>query len=439
MPVERENLVMICCSDIAGQVRGKGFPERDLDDRWRLGVGWTPTNVMINCLGRIPATPFGPFGDLFLVPDPAGEVHLDFADGSPPTRFILGDIQTLDGTPWDCCLRGLLKRALDTLEQETGLRLYASFEHEFHYWGADERTGDSYALSAMRGIETFAAELLGALRAAGLEPETLLPEYGPRQFEVTVRPAFGVEAADRAVKLREICRTVARRHDSRISFSPVVSRGVVGNGLHIHFSLSDRDGQPVTYDLNDSSGLSARAGAFAAGILRHAPALCALTAPSVLSYERLKPHCWSAFWTNLGLRDREALLRICPVPALADIDPAPRYNLEYRAADAAASPYLQLAALVLAGLQGLRENLPTPPVTEQDPETFSPEQREQLGIRILPQSLAAALDALEADAVAQGWLGPVLARAYLMHKRGEIGMLEGKSADEIARIYAEAY
>ena len=439
MRVERDNLVMICCSDIAGQVRGKGVPERDLEQRRRLGVGWTPTNVMINCLGRIPATPFGPFGDLLLVPDPAGEVNLDFADGSLPTRFFLGDILTLDGEPWDCCLRSLLKRALEDLQAETGLQLYASFEHEFHYWGADERTGDSYALSSMRGIEPFTADLLGALRAAGLEPETLLPEYGPRQFEVTMGPALGVEAADRAVKLREICRTIARRHDTQVSFSPVVSRGVVGNGLHIHFSLRDRDGEPVTYDPHGNAGLSEQAGAFAAGILRHAPALCALTAPSVLSYERLRPHSWSAYWTNLGLRDREALLRICPVPELPDIDPAPRYNLEYRAADAAASPYLQLAALVFAGLQGLREELPAPEVTEEDPETLDAAQRERLGIRVLPRSLAAALDALETDSVATGWLGPVLSRAYLMHKRGEIGMLEGMSADEIARLYAEAY
>ena len=289
MPIDRQRLVMICCSDIAGQVRGKGFPAGELESRRRFGVGWTPTNVMINCFGRIPATPFGALGDLMLVSDAATETVLDFGDGMPVEHFLLGDILTLDGRPWECCLRCTLRRTLEALEQEAGLRLYASFEHEFHLFGATTRPGASYALSALRGVEPFIGDFLGALDSAGLEPDTFLPEYGPQQFEVTVRPAFGIEAADRAVRLREICRAVARRHGLQASFAPLVSYGVVGNGVHIHFSLTDREGKPVTYDPGGPGGLSAAAGSFAAGILRHSRALCAVTAPSVPSYERLKP------------------------------------------------------------------------------------------------------------------------------------------------------
>lgn len=439
MPVERQRLVMVCCSDIAGLVRGKGFPLTELPQRRRFGVGWTPTNTMINCFGRIPATPFGPRGDLFLVPRPEGEVVLDFADGTPVKHFILGEITNLDGSPWDCCLRSLLRRSLAALEEEAGLKLFAAFEHEFHYSGAPERMGGGYALEALGGTELFVEEFLGALAANGLEPETLLPEYGPRQIEVTVKPAFALEAADRAVKLREICRSVARRHGATVSFAPVVTYGVVGNGVHIHFSLTDRAGRPVTYDPAGPRGLSAKAGSFVAGILRHARALAAVTAPSAASYERLKPNAWSAFYANLGFRDREALVRICPLPEAADVDPAPRYNLEFRAADATASPYLQLALLVQAGLQGLREKLPAPPITEDDPAKLSPEERQARAIAELPHSLEEALQALEADSLALGWLGPTLAEAYLMHKRGELGMTEGQSGENLCRLYAEVY
>jgi glutamine synthetase len=439
MAIERESLVMVCCSDIAGQVRGKGFPRRDLEQRWKLGVGWTPTNIMINCFGRIPATPWGALGDLLLVPDPAGEVFLDFGDGGPPEHFILGDIKTLDGAPWDCCPRSFLRHALQKLEAETGFRLIAAFEHEFYCTGADDRVGDSYALSSLRGVETFVETLLGALRAAGLEPETFLPEYGPKQFEVTVKPAPGLEAADRAVKLREITRAVARRQGMCASFSPVVTHGIVGNGVHIHFSLTDRDGRPATYDPNGPGGLSAAAASFAAGILRHAPAICAVTAPSVISYERLKPHSWSAHWINLGLRDREALIRICPVPEDPSVDAAKCFNLEYRAADAAASPYLQLGMLVHAGLEGIRDKLPAPAISQGDPGNLSAEERADRGIGELPTSLGAALDALEADETARGWLGASLAEAYLMHKRGEAEMAAGKTIEELCRLYAQAY
>jgi glutamine synthetase len=434
-----EDLIQICCCDIAGQVRGKGFPASRLEHHRRFGVGWTPTNIMINCLGSIPATPFGPRGDLYLVPVEGSEVVLDFADGTPVERWFLGDILNLDETPWDCCPRAFLKRALAELEARAGLRLKASFEHEFHLEGAHHRSGDSYALSSLRSVAPFTHDFVAALRVNGLEPETFLPEYGPRQYEITVRPAIGVAAADRAVKLREICRAVAERHGLVASFAPVVTRGIVGNGVHIHFSLEDLTGNPVSYAREAPGGLAATTAAFAAGILRHVRAVCALTAPSLLSYERLRPHAWAAYWGNLGQRDREALLRICPLPTAADVDPAPRFNLEFRAADAAASPYLQLGMLVMAGLQGITDGLEAPPIYDGDPEELSEAERQAMGIQDLPRSLEEALKALEADAVAGGWLGPTLRDAYLMHKRGEIGMLQGLDADEICRRYAEAY
>ena len=429
---------MVACSDVAGQVRGKGFPADQLEARRRFGVGWTPTNVMINCFGRIAETPFGSSGDLLLVPVPGGEYRLDFGEDGVE-HVVLGDILTTAGDPWACCLRSFLKCALDDLEREAGLHLVASFEHEFWLDNAEERPGDSYAISTLRGLEPFIGDFLGALRSNDVPPDTFLPEYGPRQFEVTIDPAQGLAAADQAVKLREICRSVARRHGHRVSFSPVVTRGIVGNGVHIHFSLRDRHGRPVSFAADGPGRLGAVQASFAAGILKHARALCALTAPSVISYERLKPHSWSAHYINMADRDREAMLRICPYPEVEGVDVAGRFNLEFRAADATASPYLQLGALVRAGLEGIRQNLPAPALTNGDPGALSPAERQARGIGELPTSLGEALDALEADPVAMGWLGPTLGQAYLMHKRGEIGMTNGVAIDELCRLYAEAY
>ena len=436
--LDRDRLVVVACSDVAGQLRGKGFPADQLDGRRRFGVGWTPTNVMINCFGRIPATPFGSSGDLMLVPAPGGDLKLDFGDGTVE-HLIVGDILHTDGQPWDCCLRGFLRRALDDLEAEAGLRIVASFEHEFWLDNAEERPGDSYAVSTLRGLEPFIGDVLRALRANDIKPDTYLPEYGPKQFEITVDPAVGLAAADHAVKLRETCRSVARRHGHRISFSPVVTRGIVGNGVHIHFSLVDGNGRPVSFAPGTPGKLSAVQASFAAGILRHARALCAITAPSVISYERLKPHSWSAHYINIADRDREAMLRICPYPEAPDVDVAKRFNLEFRAADATASPYLQLGVLVMAGLEGIRQGLPAPGLTSGDPGALSPEERSARGIGELPSSLGEALDALEADAVALGWLRPTLAEAYLMHKRGEIAATEGIATDELCGLYARAY
>src|SRR5262249_30994632 len=143
--------------------------------------------------------------------------------------------------------------------------------------------------------------------------------------------------ADRAVKLRQIVRAACERRDLRASFAPLLRKGGVGNGVHIHFSLEDGAGRPVTYDAARPGGLSEMAGAFAAGILANGRALCALTAPSAISYERLRANAWSASVTNLGRQDREALLRICPVSLKPGADVGASFNLEYRAADAAAT------------------------------------------------------------------------------------------------------
>ena len=437
--MHRSELIMACTSDIAGQVRGKGFPARDLESKLKGGIGWTPTNTMITAFGPIADSPWGALDDLILLPDPSTATRVDFGDGSPPEHFYLGDILTLDGTPWDCCLRGLLKAALAELEGR-GLRLVAAFEHEMFYEGALPRIGDGYSLDAIRRQGAFAESFLYALDTAGLEPDSFLPEYGPQQYEVTVRPAVGVAAADRAVILRELARGTARRLERHVSFAPMVlPEGGVGNGVHIHMSLTDLEGNPVTYDPAQPTGLSAVAGQFTAGLLRHLPALCAFTAPSVVSYARLVPNKWSAAYNNLGTRDREAAIRICPLNRLSDTPSERQFNFEYRAADAAASPYLALAAVVRAGLEGLAAGLATPEDSRGSPGAQSDDDLRSRGIVRLPQSLEAALAALESDTVAAGWFPDAFMEAYRRYKRCEIDLMKDLAVEDLCTRYSEAY
>jgi glutamine synthetase len=372
-----------------------------------------------------------------LKPDQDTRVDVDLGPDDPGEHFVLCDITHTDGRPWECCLRTCLKDALDALKAEAGLGLIAAFEHEFHYTGDAGEAGGAYALRSMRRGAVLGETLVAALDQAGIEVALFHPEFGAAQYEISVAPATGLAAADQAVILRELVRGVGVRLGQRITFSPVVAGMGVGNGVHVHMSLVDTGGEPAMYDAAGPGGLSAPGGSFVAGIVRHLPALVALTAASAVSYQRLVPHRWSAAFNNLGLRDREATMRICPVRE--DVDVASSYNVEYRAADAAASPYLMLAALVRAGLQGLREELPAPEPTEEDLALRTEAELEARGLRRLPTSLAEALAALEADEVARSWWPPQLLDVYLKHKRGEIGLLEGLSAEEQAARYAEVY
>lgn len=436
----KQEIVMLCCSDIAGQVRGKGFPARQLEARRHRGVGWTPTNLMITAHGAIAPGPWGPLGDLVLLPDLATHTRVDFGDGSAAENFVLGDIRTLDGEPWSCCPRAFLARGLAALEGEAGLRLKGAFEHELHYDAVEERPNAGYALDSFRRQDGFGETFLGALEAAGIGLDTFLPEYGPSQYEVTVAPAEGLRIADHAVILREMARAVAHRRGGRASFTPILRPDAVGNGVHVHFSLTDAaTGQPTTYDAAAPHGLSRVAGQFAAGVVAKLPALVALTAASTISYQRLVPNRWSAAWTNLGIQDREASLRICPVFETAGIAIERQFHLEYRAADAAASPYMLLGAIVWAGLSGIRAGLDTPEPTDGDPAALPDDARAARAIARLPGSLEAALDRLEADAELRAAMGAELHAAYLAHKRFEGGLMKDVAPDEQCRRYRLAY
>jgi len=437
--MQREHIVMFCYCDIAAQVRGKGFPGSQLPKRLKTGIGWTPTNIMLTAFGPIAESPWGPFGDLQLLADPATGVDVDFGDGHPREHFFLCDVVQTDGQPWDCCPRTFLKNALSALEQEAGLCLLSAFEQELYYEGADARIGSAYNLDAMRRQSTFAEVFIDALHKAGVEPESYLPEYGPCQYEVTCAPAVGVTSADRAVVIRELARAAARVHGHHVSFSPAVTPDVVGNGVHIHMSLSDRSGQPVMYGADRPHGLSQLGCSFVAGILHHAPALCALTAPSVVSYLRLVPHRWAAAWTNAGFRDREACVRICPVLETPGAAIAPQFNIEFRAADATANPYLALGALVHAGLDGIVRQMTLPAITTSDPEFLDPEERGRKGIVRLPQTLDEALDAFAADQALQSRFPSTLYETYLAHKRCEATLMAKVERDECCRRYEEAY
>jgi glutamine synthetase len=419
--MQREQIVFVGTSDWSGHFRGKSFPAADLPARLARGVGLAPTNIFLGALGGIQATTFGTQGEVFLVPDAGTKVFVPF-DGSTAEYFYIGDLRTPAGEPWNFCPRQVLRRALERLTRETGLQLLAAFEQEFTYSGVAAHPPQPYELDAYRRQGIFGEALLAALRQAGVVPDSFLAEFGPQQFEVTTAPGLGLRAADDAVIVREMARAVAFRLGHRASFTPIRDPHGTGSGTHIHWSFWDGD-RPVLYDAARPSGLSLMGSQFVAGILHHLPALCALTTPSVASYYRLRPNRWAPVQADVGLMDRGAALRICPVVGDDEAACARQFNVEFRVADAAASPYLALAALVAAGLDGIRDR--------RDLATLTP--------RPLPSSLGQALSLLEADDRAAEWLGPELLAAYVLFKRAELKGLEDIEEAEICRRYAEVY
>lgn len=421
-PLQREPLVFVGTSDLSGHFRGKSFPASDLPAKMQRGVGEAPTNMFLGAFGPIQFTPFGTVGEVFLVPDPSTRVSVSFGDDSGEFFFI-ADIRTADGAAWSFCPRQMLRRALGELTAQTGLALYATFEQEFVYSGVPPLPRRPYELEQLRRQGLFGETLLAAMRQAGVIPDSFLAEYGPQQFEVTSAPAVGLRAADDAVITRELTRAVAHRFGQSVSFTPIPTPDGVGNGTHIHFSFLDRDGRPALYDDRQPWNLSEIGRQFVAGIAHHLPALCAVTTPSVASYFRLRPNRWAPVYADAQPADRGAAIRIAPLNATDALERARQCNIEFRVADATASPYLALGVMVQAGLEGIREK-----------REIDPGDR-----RALPTSLAQALALLENTPAARSWLGADLLSGYLSFKRAELEALAKLEESEICRRYAEVY
>lgn len=431
------DLIFAATCDLAGKVRGKAFPAEQLERRLVRGVGWTPANVQITCFDEIADSPFGALGDLLLVPDAKAGVTARFGDRTE--RLMLGDIVTLEGEPWDLCTRALLVSALDRLHGLAGVRLLAAFEHEFQLKGESPLVGEGYGRLGFEAQRPLCEALMARIAAAGLSPDSVMKEFGPNQYEVVIGPEEGVRAADAAVIVRELVRSTARHFGESATFVPILDPAGVGNGVHVHMSFLDDSGQPAAFDPDGPCGMSGLTASFAAGILKHLDDILALTAPSAISGLRLTPHRWSAAYNNLGFRDREASLRVCPVTARDPASIARQFNVEFRAADAAACPHLALAAITHAGCQGIEDGLPAPSPTEEDLSLLSHEDLKARGFGRLPESLEAALERTVTNPTVSGWFPERFVPVYAAHKATEIAHVANMDTAARCAAYAQTY
>jgi glutamine synthetase len=403
-----------------GTVRAKASSLHGLEGRIRSGIGLTVGMQAMNSLdGLQPVEGMGPVGEVRLVPDPATFRVLPYA---PRTGAMLVDHVGLDGEPAPVCQRSFLKR-MEARLAERGARLEVAFENEFslatvvdgRYVPID--SGLCFSTISAAAAQDFVDELVDALDAQGITLEQYYSELGHGQHEISTAHAPALLAADEQLLVRESLRGVAVRHGLVASLAPKPWPDNAGNGCHIHFSLWDLDGARNRFhDAAASDGLSAEARAFVAGVLEHLSGLCGLTAPSFNSYRRIVPQYWAGAFVCWGHDNREAPVR---VPSLfAGMEEAST-NVELKSADASANPYLAVGGLIAAGLDGLERGLEPPEPVEVDPATIDQGKRTERGIVPLPGTQEGALDALAADDVLTGALGPVLAESYLAVRRSE--------------------
>lgn len=412
------SLLRFLYCDNANIVRGKAALAATAPNFLEAGIGLTVAMQGFTMTERIASdASVGPVGEIRLVPDLDTYVTLPYA---PRQAALLCDMQTLDGRPWELCPRSLLKRTLASAAGD-GFDVQVGFEHEFYL--AREVDGryvpfdDSLCFSSegMNSAAPVILETLDALQVQGVQPVQYYPELGPGQQEISIQHGYALRSADNEITARETIRGMARNHGLVASFAPKPFPKEAGSGNHIHLSLW-RDGRNAFYAPDDPLGISEVAYGFIAGLLAHLPGLLAITCPSLNSYERLAPGTWSSAYVCYGPDNREASVRIAS-PFRGHEEGST--NIELKAIDASANPYLALSAVIAAGLDGVRRNLRPGEPLLTNPSALSERELEARGIRRFPATLPDACAALEADELLMTTLGPRLGPDFIAIRHAE--------------------
>ena len=430
--------ITIVWADNNGIPRSRTVPIAGLADAAERGVGMSPLFAVFDSHDGISFAHGGlsdASGDIRLLPVLEQVTPLA---GQPGFAWAPGRQLGPDGEsyPYDqrSRLEAQVKRAA-----AAGLSVRAGFELEFFVSRAGDEPaaahqGPAYGPFALLQVDEFAAAVLRDLAANGVPVGQFHAEYGLSQLEVSLGPADAVTAADRQLLARQTIHAAARAHGLRVSFAPVVTLDGVGNGLHLHVSVS-RGGDNLLADQGDGrpGGDGAR---FLGGLLRDLPAIAAVSAPSVPSLLRRRPGYFAGAYQFWGVENREAPLRYVPSSPFIGTD---RANVELKASDASGNPYLALAAVLAAGLAGIDDNAELPPPIQEDPGTWTDEQRAERGLVPLPVTPEAQERALLASNRVGDALGGPLLGAFTAVRRADAAWAADRSPEETIAAHRWRY
>lgn len=410
-------------TDLHGVAKGKFVPLAHLDNLLTDGVGFSGPSIAGTGLPRT-----GARSEYFARGNASTARALPFMPGY--ARVVCDGF--VDGQPFNACPRQVLRRAIARLAQR-GWRLCTGIEPEFFLlrqqgcdWqpadDADRLAKPSYDLKSLPRQRDFLQALQRSLEACGLGVLQLDHEDAQGQYEVNFDFDEALASADHLMLFKLAAHALAEERGMVFSMMPKPFANQPGSGMHFHVSLWKGDDADASnlFVPHDASGavdlrstLSPLGRQFVAGVLAHAPALCALAAPTVNSYKRLvvgesiSGTSWAPAYVAHGVNNRTALVR-----TLHD-------RFEWRLPDASANPYLATATLIAAGLDGIERRLELAPACDADLFELSPTQVEATGLAPLPQSLGESVAALEADPVISAALGETLVTQFAQLKRAE--------------------
>ena len=403
-------------TDILGTVKNVSIPAHQAEKAFEEGIYFDGSSI--EGFVRIQES------DMRLDPDPDTFAVLPFrsqrGDDTVSARLICNVINTSTGEPFEGDPRYVLQRAVDRAA-EHGFELNAGPEPEFFVFEKDEDgnatttthdSGGYFDLAPKDLAQEIRAEIIYTLEEMGFEVEASHHEVARGQHEIDFKYDDALSTADNIATFRSVVRATAELHDVHATFMPKPIAGINGSGMHTHLSLFE-NGDNAFHDDSDEFNLSDTAYKFLGGILEHAPAIAAVTNPIVNSYKRLVPGYEAPIYVAWSDVNRSALVR---KPA-ARIPAASR--IELRSPDPSCNPYLAIAVMLHAGLDGIENDLEAPGPVRENIYEFTEADREERGIDTLPTTLGQAIAALQEDDVVLDALGPHVSEKYVQAKTQE--------------------
>lgn len=357
--------------------------------------------------------------DMCLHPDLDSFVILPWDCDEGKTARLICDVYNSDGTPFEGDPRYVLRRAIKKAA-DMGYNCFAGPECEFFLFHLDQNgkattntfdMGGYFDLGSVDRGESCRRDICLCLEQMGFEIEASHHENAIAQHEIDFKYDEVLRTADNVMTFKYVVKNLAHRHNLHATFMPKPIYGICGSGMHINISLF-KDGKNVFCDENDAAGLSQTAYSFVAGVMHHIRAITVLTNPIVNSYKRLVPGYEAPVYIAWSAKNRSPLIRIPTARGSGT-------RIELRNPDPSANPYLAMAAVLQAGLDGVEKAMTPPPPKDSNIFDLTPAQRKAADIHSLPKNLREAVKEFKNSEFAKYTVGEHVHAKYVEAKQEE--------------------
>ncbi|ALC08537.1 type I glutamate--ammonia ligase [Lactiplantibacillus plantarum] len=380
--------------------------------------------------------------DMYLYPDLSTWLIMPWNTEHGKIARIICEVYTSDRKPFEGDPRNNLIRVLNDMREAGYTSFNCGTEPEFFLFKMNEKgepttelndKGSYFDLSPMDLGENCRRDIALELERLGFNVEASHHEVAPGQHEIDFKYADALSAADHIQTFKLVVKTIARKYNLWATFMPKPLNGVNGSGMHVNMSLFHDQGNAF-YDANDKNGLELSSDAyhFLGGLMKHARSYTAVTNPTVNSYKRLVPGYEAPVYVAWSASNRSPMIRIPSARGLST-------RLELRSVDASTNPYLAFAAVLEAGLDGIKNGIEPPKSVDRNIYVMDEDERAAAGIADLPSTLHNALKEFQTDPTMKKALGPHIYQSFLEAKRLEWASYRQQVSEWERDQYMELY